>query len=151
MPPSNEYNLASTGGGGKLKLKGAKVAGGRVEKKKGKKKRKKVEEPQEKEEGQDQEQERREVRSKSRGLSEEKGAGSQDEAGGSGDGDDDDDEKEKGVVVGKTEAEKRYEEVRKKRVRILTLLIRCYAFKLVSISSTDTVPLDSTRELEKGR
>lgn len=109
MGPSSDYNFASTGGGGKLKLKGAKVADGRVGKKKGKKKRKKQQQADE-----EHEQEREELKvareSKSRDGSEERKGG--DEGVGSG-GDDDD---ERGVVVGKTEAEKRYEEVRKKRV-----------------------------------
>ncbi|KAK2764416.1 hypothetical protein FQN54_009110 [Arachnomyces sp. PD_36] len=107
MGTSNEYNLASSGGGGKLKLKGAKVTDGRVEKKKGKKKRKQLSEDPEGSKSRD------ESEDVKKGVVAEEGAGS-----GAGGGDDEEggQSKEGEVVVGKTEAERKYEEIRRKRL-----------------------------------
>lgn len=128
-PPGNEY---SVGGGGKLKLKGGPVQDGRIEKKKKKKERKK-----EKEKEKDTEKEN----TTSEGAKEPRGGG-----GGNDENDmvgldhssakDDGTDSGGNIIerrsrsgsaaalsageatgVGKTDTEKRYEEVRKKRVR----------------------------------
>ncbi|ODM16685.1 hypothetical protein SI65_07650 [Aspergillus cristatus] len=97
MPPGDEY---STGGGGKLKLKGSKVSDGRVEKKKAKKAKKK-----------------KEAAGAASGSEVVPTEGTTPEDGG---------EKGRGneygsetgtVGVGKTETERKYEEVRRKRLQ----------------------------------
>lgn len=93
MAPGDEY---TAGGGGKLKLKGSKVSDGRVEKKKKKSKRSKSDKegedgsapPEARHPGED-------GRSEDHHISTDNG----------------------GATVGKTEAERKYEEARKKRVR----------------------------------
>ena len=88
----------ASGGGGKLRLKGAKVQDGRVEKK-GKKKKKQKDKPSEDPEGSvDKTSER--IDTDDRGIGQDDGGG----------------EREEGPTMGKTEAERRYAEVRKKRV-----------------------------------
>ncbi|EAW07488.1 DUF1754 domain-containing protein [Aspergillus clavatus NRRL 1] len=94
MAPGDEY---AAGGGGKLKLKGLKTSDGRVDKKKKKKKAKNVDtealaSPAAAATSEDAEQ-------RSRSRSEEQHSGEYDAAG-----------------VGKTEAERKYEEARKKRL-----------------------------------
>lgn len=98
MPPGDEY---TAGGGGKLKLKGSKVSDGRVEKKKKKSKKSKSDK-----EG--------EVGSAT------PEARHPDEDGRSEDHrpDHHTPPDDAGATVGKTEAERKYEEARKKRVRI---------------------------------
>lgn len=109
--PQDEY---STGGGGKLKLKGSKVGDGRVEKKKkkkGVKKEKKgddrgVENSAEKDE---------QARGRSRELQDD-GDGMEGAIGG---------EREEGEgSSAKTEAERKYDEVRRKRVCSFSSLLR---------------------------
>jgi protein FAM32A len=82
----------STGGGGKLKLKGSKVSDGRVEKKK-KKSVKKAEKAEKAEQDQPREEPDAETKSPA--------------------------EDTEGTA--KTEAEKKYEEIRRKRVRVLNI------------------------------
>jgi protein FAM32A len=92
----------STGGGGKLKLKGSKVSDGRVDKKKKKKAKKEKEKETDAEQAEaekSQRQESREADSAERAVSRER-----DEDGGS------------GSSAAKTEAERKYEEIRRKRV-----------------------------------
>jgi protein FAM32A len=92
----------STGGGGRLKLKGSKVSDGRVEKKKKKKgvKKEKEKSEAETEAGAEKEVEKVQSRSQSREP---------------GEGGDDGREQREGSAA-KTEAERKYEEVRRKRV-----------------------------------
>lgn len=101
----------STGGGGRLKLKGSKVSDGRVEKKKKKKGVKKEKERSEAgteaEAEAAAEAEKVQSRSQSREL---------------GEGGDDGREQREGSAA-KTEAERKYEEVRRKRVCFLFLLL----------------------------
>ncbi|KAJ5883085.1 uncharacterized protein N7473_009971 [Penicillium subrubescens] len=92
----------STGGGGKLKLKGSKVSDGRVDKKKKKKAKKEKEKETDAEQAEaekSQRQESREADSAERAVSRER-----DEDGGS------------GSSAAKTEAERKYEEIRRKRL-----------------------------------
>lgn len=94
----------ATGGGGKLKLKGSKVSDGRVEKKKkkkGSKKKDDVKPTEEGESGSGVQEDRDEERAKS----EDKDSLSDARSG----------------SVGKTETERKHEEMRKKRVCILVL------------------------------
>jgi len=101
MPPADDY---AGGAGGKLKLKGAKIKDGRIDKKKKKKQKDKPSE------------ERNESVEKTgeRIGSEDRGTG--DDEGGSG--------REEGRIIGKTEAERKYEEIRRKRVCTVSLLPR---------------------------
>lgn len=112
--PGSEY---ATGGGGKLKLKGSKVSDGRVDKKK--KKAKKREEGKRKEEL---EQEEKEEKAKGSGNEESKddgqGQGRPDEGTGA-----EQEQEDGGVVVGKTEAERKYEDAKKKRVCLFVLFL----------------------------
>lgn len=112
MAPSNEYSTAS-GGGGRLKLKGSKVQDGRVEKKRKKKKVKNETDPnadadtKEVERGKEVDGARTEREgSDAPEIRESRSRGGSEGASASG----------VGVMVGKTEAERRYEEARRKRV-----------------------------------
>lgn len=121
MPP-NEY---ASGGGGKLKLKGSKVSDGRVDKKKKKaKKREKQEEQEENatkgnsagdDDGRDlnknNDNEGPVRQSQGRSSDEEVNTTAQATAV----------EEDGGVVVGKTEAERKYEDAKKKRVCFIPL------------------------------
>lgn len=104
---ADEYST----GGGKLKFKGSKVSGGRVEKKK-KKAGKKTDEsgpsarPDEKEE-KDQKQDQDQDHARESAESDEKSPLNEDE--------------ESGVSAAKTETQRKYEEVRRKRVCSLGL------------------------------
>jgi protein FAM32A len=97
MPPADAY--AGAGGGGKLRLKGAKVQDGRVEKK-GKKKKKQKDKPSEERDGS------ADNRGSERIGSEDRGTGEGDDESG----------REEGGIMGKTESERRYAEAKKKRV-----------------------------------
>ena len=114
MPPGDEYRI----GGGKLKLKGSKVADGRIEKKKKKKtKEKKGSEEQDQDQSASGEREHgSEHTHKHEG--EESGLVRREEEGERSDGQRERDSAgEEGTVgVGKTEAERKYEEQRKRRV-----------------------------------
>jgi len=97
MPPADDY-AGGAGGKGKLKLKGAKIKDGRVDKKKKKKKQQKDKPSKEPDASV-------EKTGDPRG-SEDRETG--DDEGGSG--------TEPAQIIGKTEAERRYEEIRKKRL-----------------------------------
>ena len=110
MPPGSEYTAA--GGGGKLKLKGSKTAEGRIDKKKKKSKSK----PKESEEAQPRAANKSEVEEASVTREGESGDGLDERGNEDGEGE----KTGTGTIqVGKTEAEKRYEEQRKKRVCFL--------------------------------
>lgn len=101
----------STGGGGRLKLKGSKVSDGRVEKKKKKKvKREKSEGDVEREKEKEVEEEKALSRSQSREPGER-------------DGGEEGREQREGSAA-KTEAERKYEEVRRKRVCFFSFSLR---------------------------
>src|SRR5690242_14389676 len=95
MSPGDEY----ASGGGKLRLKGTKVKDGRVDKKAKKKKKQKDDKPSEERDG-SMEKTSEQIGSEDRGT--------EDDEGGNG--------REDGRMVGKTETERRYAEIRKKRV-----------------------------------
>lgn len=110
MPPGDEYAPLG-GGGGKLKLKGNKVNDGRIEKKKKKKEKKKTAESSANTtEGE------RETEGDSSTRREKDSSGAEAEEGGGGAGGKEGAGPGGEIVVGKTEAEKRYEEQRRKRV-----------------------------------
>ncbi|OJJ80882.1 uncharacterized protein ASPGLDRAFT_28530 [Aspergillus glaucus CBS 516.65] len=98
MPPGDEY---STGGGGKLKLKGSKVSDGRVEKKKAKKAKKKE----------------KEATGASSGGEVVPTEGTTPEDGGEKSREDEYGSETGTVGVGKTETERKYEEIRRKRMQ----------------------------------
>lgn len=96
----------STGGGGRLKLKGSKVSDGRVEKKK----KKKVKKEEKKETGEGEDETGKETETVlSRDQSREPGEPGEG-------GDDGREQREREGSAAKTEAERKYEEVRRKRV-----------------------------------
>lgn len=109
--PSNEYS--AVGGGGRLKLKGSKVKDGRVDKPRKKKKHPEQQPPEKSTEAEKEQEQEREQRASSE-LILEKNASDGDNNRNS-EKDDDSDGKR---VVYKTEAERKYEEQRKKRVCI---------------------------------
>ena len=113
MAPSSEYSTAS-GGGGRLKLKGSKVQDGRVEKKRKKKKVRKDDDGNE-------ENKEKELDVAQKELGRE---GSNDRERSSRGG-----SESTPVVVGKTEAERRYEEARRKRVSSIPLYARTCGFR----------------------
>lgn len=100
MPPGDEY---STGGGGKLKLKGSKVSDGRVEKKKAKKAKKK-------------EKEAAVGAASTEGDNTAVNTSEDPTAVAGGEKSKQDEYGTETVGVGKTETERKYEEVRRKRV-----------------------------------
>ncbi|KAJ5391795.1 hypothetical protein N7509_007285 [Penicillium cosmopolitanum] len=100
MAPADDY---STGGGGKLKLKGSKVADGRVKKKKKDSKKKKEQEQEQGQEGKN-----------AVGNDSDNGAVERREGEKSKSPEHERDEREGGP---KTETERKYEEVRRKRLR----------------------------------
>ncbi|KAK1146517.1 hypothetical protein N8T08_002947 [Aspergillus melleus] len=112
MPP-NEY---ASGGGGKLKLKGSKVSDGRVDKKK--KKAKKREKQEEQEEnatkgnsaGDDDGRDLNKNNDNEGPVRQSQGRSSDEEVNTTA-------EEDGGVVVGKTEAERKYEDAKKKRLQ----------------------------------
>jgi len=110
MPPGDEY---STGGGGKLKLKGSKVSDGRVEKKKAKKAKKKEKEA------------AGGVASGSEVVPTE---GTTPEDSGEKNREDEYGSETGTVGVGKTETERKYEEVRRKRVCLASVPLFCSTF-----------------------
>ncbi|RJE20541.1 hypothetical protein PHISCL_07134 [Aspergillus sclerotialis] len=115
MAPGDEYRV----GGGKLKLKGSKVTDGRIEKKKKKKsKEKKAAEEQDQDQSTSAE---REHESEQTPKHEGEESGLVRREGGEREGSDGQRERDSGdegtVVVGKTEAERKYEEQRKRRLQ----------------------------------
>ena len=119
MPPGDEYHV----GGGRLKLKGSKVTDGRIEKKKKKKsKEKKAAEAGDQDQGQNTSGAEREPEYDSERKNEgEESALARRE----GEGSDAQREGDSGgEMVGKTEAERKYEEQRKKRVCLF--LFTCF-------------------------
>jgi protein FAM32A len=108
--PGDEYS--SVGGGGKLKLKGGKVKDGRVDKAKKKKRTQNVEQPRP-EEGKE---------TKTAKLEDEEGALSVDKKSPALDEDINDEDPDSKRVHYKTEAERKHEERRRKRVCIILSL-----------------------------
>jgi protein FAM32A len=109
----------STGGGGKLKLKGSKVSDGRVDKKKKKKAKKEKDAAQSEQAEQVQRPESGEADAEAE--AEREASREREEEGGS---------------SAKTEAEKKYEEVRRKRVcQFSSLFSLCFAIRLGCLSN----------------
>ena len=110
MPPPDEYSV----GGGKLKLKGAKVSEGRVEKKKSKKKNKSKEvEQQQQQQGEENELEVMKTGDHQNHQKEREGGGQGEELG---EGGNITSTTESSGSTGKTQAEMKYEQARRKRV-----------------------------------
>ncbi|PLB43491.1 DUF1754-domain-containing protein [Aspergillus steynii IBT 23096] len=104
MPPGSEY---ASGGGGKLKLKGSKVSDGRVDKKKKKAKKREEEKKTEEARGDDgHDKNNEEGQVQGQGKPDDEVTASTGAA-----------EEDGGVVVGKTEAERKYEDAKKKRLQ----------------------------------
>lgn len=103
MAPASEY---ATTGGGKLKIKG--VQGGRVDKKKKKKKKREKDGAKEKPK---EEEEKTSAENQKGGQAEKSRSGSRDLS---------EEREEEGGTYGKTEAERRYNEARRKRVRFFS-------------------------------
>lgn len=116
MPPGDEYAPLSGSGGGKLKLKGDKVSDGRIEKKKKKKEQKKkaaAESSANTTEGE------RDTTGEDNSLTRQREK-EKDGSGGEGEREEEGRKESAGageILVGKTEAEKRYEEQRRKRLQ----------------------------------
>lgn len=116
MPTGDEY---SAGGGGKLKLKGSKVSDGRVEKKKVKKAKKKEQAASNEAASSSNDDGRRVEVEKEKG----RGGGGEDSTSTEDPARIEESRREDGsLVVGKTETERQYEEIRRKRVCFCPLL-----------------------------